>query len=123
MDQTIVFQRVEGMAICLASTILYFWLDYSGWVFLVLLFSFDVFMLGYLVNRRVGAFVYNAGHSFLWPACLLAFALPYGSRSLVAFSVIWLAHIGLDRALGYGLKFSSGFTDTHLGKIGRQPWK
>jgi hypothetical protein len=33
-------------------------------------------------------------------------------------ALIWLAHIGFDRALGYGLKYKAGFGFTHLGRIG-----
>jgi hypothetical protein len=32
-------------------------------------------------------------------------------------ALIWLAHIGMDRMLGYGLKYSGGFKDTHLGRL------
>ena len=34
-------------------------------------------------------------------------------------AAIWTAHIAMDRALGYGLKLPTGFTDTHLGRIGK----
>jgi hypothetical protein len=79
----------------------------------------DLSFLGYLAGPRIGAFTYNVAHSYIGPLlCTTAFLL-YPSASLNAAILIWLAHIGFDRALGYGLKYSEGFKHTHLGLIGR----
>ena len=67
---------------------------------------------------RIGAVVYNAFHSYVGPALLAAVCLLAGLSTAVP--LIWAAHIGFDRALGYGLKYASGFSDTHLGVIGRR---
>merc|ERR1711938_432683 len=72
-------------------------------------------MLGYLAGPRVGAAAYNAAHTQLGPLALGALALGAGPPSLLLGGLIWAAHIGLDRALGYGLKHASGFHHTHLG--------
>jgi hypothetical protein len=32
-----------------------------------------------------------------------------------------LAHVGMDRAVGYGLKYPTAFGRTHLGVVGRKP--
>jgi Domain of unknown function (DUF4260) len=78
----------------------------------------DISMLPYLVNVRVGAACYNAAHTVTC-AALLGGADLLTSRSLVlSLATIWLAHIGFDRVLGYGLKYSTGFGDTHLGHLG-----
>jgi hypothetical protein len=77
-------------------------------------------MVGYLKDARVGAALYNLGHWLLWPALLLAFGIPSGGSAFIGAGSIWLAHIGMDRALGYGLKLEEGFTHTHLGLIGRR---
>ncbi len=112
------FERVESTAIFIALLWLFGLAHYSWLVFVLLLFTVDVSMLGYLVNPRVGAVVYNLGHNYSAPVALLLVAL-LGVTSLIPFSIIWAAHIAMDRALGYGLKFDTGFQDTHLGKIGK----
>ena len=33
----------------------------------------------------------------------------------MALALVWLAHIGLDRLLGMGLKYNDRFAHTHLG--------
>ena len=119
MNLAIKFQRLEGMAILIAAVTVY--PTYSGnwWLFAGLLFSVDLTMVGYLVNKAAGAWIYNLGHSLILPLGLLLVGL-YSDHFLAALALIWLAHIGLDRTLGYGLKFKSGFGDTHLGTIGRR---
>lgn len=113
------YQRVESAAIFFASLYLFWFLDFSLLVFALLLFVFDIFMVGYLFNSRLGAYVYNLGHSMILPPILFVIGYATDNRLLIGFSLIWFAHIGLDRGLGYGLKFTSGFKDTHLGHIGK----
>ncbi|MDZ5513589.1 DUF4260 domain-containing protein [Vibrio fluvialis] len=86
-----------------------------GWLFLVP----DIALLGYLFNPRVGAVAYNITHSLLIPLGLAAVGVILGGSLALSLAAIWIAHIGFDRALGYGLKYGSGFTHTHLGRIGR----
>ena len=50
---------------------------------------------------------------------LVAAGLVLHQRIGLGLGLIWCAHIGFDRALGYGLKSPEGFRLTHLGKIGR----
>jgi hypothetical protein len=118
MKQEIRFQRFEGAAILIAA--LYFYGHFNlNWLwFVLLLFSVDVFMLGYLAGNRTGAFVYNYGHSLVIPPVLLIAGSLKSSNVLIALGLIWFAHIGLDRMLGFGLKLESGFKDTNLGKLG-----
>ncbi|UUZ74217.1 DUF4260 domain-containing protein [Polaromonas sp. P1(28)-8] len=79
----------------------------------------DLSFLGYLAGSRVGALSYNSAHSYIGAiACLVAGSLLL-APVLSCVGVIWCAHIGFDRALGYGLKYSVGFSFTHLGVIGR----
>jgi hypothetical protein len=78
----------------------------------------DLSFLGYLAGRRVGALAYNAAHSYVGAVVLLAGSMAWPEVPL-AVGLVWLAHIGFDRALGYGLKYSHGFSYTHLGPIGR----
>jgi hypothetical protein len=79
----------------------------------------DLSFAGYLAGPRIGAIVYNAAHSTLAPAALMAAGFALASPLVLSIAMIWLAHIGFDRALGYGLKYSDGFGFTHLGRIGK----
>jgi hypothetical protein len=116
----VLFLRVEGVVLLALAILLYARRDGSWWVFLFLVLLPDVGILGYASrNNRVGAIVYNLFHTYLPPAVLAVIGVVVGSRPVFLFSLIWFAHIGLDRMLGYGLKYPSGFRDTHLGRIGR----
>ncbi|MDO9405368.1 MAG: DUF4260 domain-containing protein [Polaromonas sp.] len=96
----------------------------AGWgVFALWLLAPDLSLLGYFAGPRVGAALYNAAHSYAGPVLLLALGVLAAMPWAVAGSLVWLAHIGMDRALGYGLKYAAGFAFTHLGRIGRaDPW-
>lgn len=75
--------------------------------------------LGYLAGPRIGAALYNAAHLYAGGLALALVGLLAGSPATIAAGAVWLAHVGADRALGYGLKQPSDFRDTHLGRIGR----
>jgi uncharacterized protein DUF4260 len=112
-------QRLEG-GMLLALSLLLFW-KYSGaWLlYALLILAPDLFMLGYLRGPRVGAAVYNLGHTWLLPGLLGIIGLLAGVTAAGSIALIWFGHIGVDRLLGYGLKFPTAFQDTHLGRIGR----
>jgi hypothetical protein len=112
--------RSEG-AVLLASALAAYvvGLDQPWWLVPLLLFVPDAFMGGYAKSRRTGALLYNFGHSYPAPALLGALALLVDAPLGKGVALIWLAHIGMDRALGYGLKYETGFADTHLGRIGK----
>ena len=109
--------RLEGVAVLLVALGLYARADASWWLFALLFLAPDLGLLGYLAGPRVGALAYNAVHTYLLPLALWALA-PEGSRA-AAVALVWFAHIGLDRAIGYGLKYGDGFGATHLGRVGR----
>lgn len=83
----------------------------------MLLLAPDVSLLGYLAGPRVGAVTYNLFHSYPLPAALGALGLLWGAPLAVAVALVWLAHIGIDRLVGYGLKYPTGSKDTHLGRV------
>lgn len=89
----------------------------SWWLFAGLLLVPDLSMLGYLAGPRLGALAYNAAHTSLVPIGLGLAGFALAAPALMMAAVIWLAHIGLDRALGYGLKYPEAFRDTHLGRL------
>jgi hypothetical protein len=110
--------RLEGFAVCLAALILYGQSHASWLLFSALFLAPDLSMLFYLLGPRIGAAGYNAVHVYLLPLGLAAFSWFSGWSLGLPLALIWLAHIGLDRMLGYGLKYPDGFKFTHLGRIG-----
>jgi hypothetical protein len=84
-------------------------------LFAVLFLAPDVTMLGYLASSRTGACMYNAGHTYLAPALLALAGFMMGAPLLYGPALVWAAHIGFDRLLGYGLKYPAAFGATHLG--------
>ena len=107
----------EGVAVAVAAVTLYFYADYSWWVLAVLALVPDVSMVGYLAGPRVGAACYDAVHTYVGPVALGAAAVLADADLAAQMALVWLMHIGIDRALGYGLKYPSGFKDTHLQRI------
>ncbi|MGB3387632.1 MAG: DUF4260 domain-containing protein [Pseudaminobacter sp.] len=112
--------RLEWLAVFAAAVAFYAFAGGSWFLFLILFLAPDLSMAGYLAGPRAGAFAYNALHTVALPLCLLIFGI-FADQILAAqLAAIWMAHIGFDRALGYGLKAASGFHDTHMGPIGRR---
>ncbi len=74
-------------------------------------------MLGYLAGARIGAAGYNLAHNYVPPLLLAAYGLGAGQPFALQLAAIWLAHIGMDRLLGYGLKYPTVFQDTHLQRV------
>jgi len=111
--------RLEGAALLAAAAFGYWMTGASWWQFAVLFLVPDVSFAAYLVNPRVGAAAYNAVHSTVGPILLGLYGLWFGPAVVIAVALIWAAHCGFDRLLGYGLKYPSAFQDTHLGRIGK----
>jgi hypothetical protein len=111
--------RLEGAAAFAAAVALYGYAGFFWPLFALLFLAPDLAMLAYLIGPKAGALVYNLAHTYALalPLALAGFYL--GSVVASALALIWVAHIGFDRMLGYGLKYASGFGDTHLGRIGR----
>jgi hypothetical protein len=110
--------RSEAFAVFAAAAWIYSIVGASWWLFLALILVPDVFMAGYFKDSRLGALLYNAGHTYLAPALLLGVSLSFRLPALLPIAIIWIAHISMDRALGFGLKLDTGFKDTHLGRLG-----
>lgn len=99
------------------SFYIYMQLDFPIWLFFVLLLVPDITMIGYAINKKIGAGVYNFGHSFILPLLLALCYLYFSKDYLLLISVIWIAHIFMDRLLGFGLKYQDSFKETHIQKI------
>jgi hypothetical protein len=109
--------RLEGLTLFTVCLLAYHHLGANLWHFFLLLLVPDLSMAGYVLNVRVGAATYNAGHTLAWPLAGIAAAWLTGTGMLIPYALIWLAHIGLDRVLGYGLKYPTHFHDTHLQRV------
>jgi Domain of unknown function (DUF4260) len=112
-----VLLRAEGLALFGAALALYLDADFSVLALVLLFLVPDLSFAAYLAGPRVGALVYDTLHTEVLPLVLIAAGVLADSRVLVQVSLIWLAHIGFDRLLGYGLKYPTEFGDTHLGRL------
>jgi hypothetical protein len=111
--------RWEGVALFVGMT-LFYWISGASWVAYALFFFVpDLSLLAYLAGPRIGAGIYNAMHATIAPLLLVLGGLLTAEPLGGALAMVWFAHIGLDRALGYGLKYEAGFGFTHLGRIGK----
>lgn len=121
----VVWQRVESVAIAVVTLLAAVLLD-VWWLPFALFLAWDLSALGYVVNARLGAALYNAVHTYVGPMILLAWAgaiwgLGVGGngRWILLIAAAWAFHTAADRALGYGLKHADSFKHTHLGWIGK----
>lgn len=117
ISQTTLIQRFEGLTFLVAAVLLYAATRASWWLFALLLLVPDVSMAGYWAGNRIGQISYNIVHAYVLPLALALVGFVFGQSLLLAIGLIWLAHIGLDRAVGYGLKEAEGFKFTHLGAL------
>lgn len=113
--------RLEGLAVAVLSVALYARNGASWWLFAALWLTPDLSFFGYLAGPRIGSYCYNAVHSYLLPVALAIVALSFHEAALLPFALIWFSHIGVDRLLGYGLKYPQAFGLTHLGRLGKRP--
>ena len=113
--------RIEGLAAFALASAAYLSLGGQPLLLIPLLLAVDVSMAGYLVNPRVGAFTYNLAHQWATGLVVLGAGWWSGATPLLLVGALLVAHVGMDRVLGYGLKYPTAFQDTHLGRIGRGP--
>jgi hypothetical protein len=111
--------RLEGLAAATAAAVLYARTGASWWLFAALWLAPDLSMLGYLSGSCRGARIYNAFHTYVAPGVLALCSLLPGAHGALPLALIWANHIGVDRLLGFGLKYGDGFGFTHLGRVGR----
>ncbi|HEX2345045.1 MAG TPA: DUF4260 domain-containing protein [Gaiellaceae bacterium] len=109
--------HLEGLAVLTGAIVLYFDASY-GWLLLLVLFlAPDLSMMGYLGGPRIGALTYDVVHTYTLPIALGVAGILGESSLATQIALIWVAHIGLDRLLGYGLKYPTAFRDTHLQRV------
>jgi hypothetical protein len=106
--------HLEAATVFIAALVAYQQNHFSWILFFLLFLMPDLSMIGYLANPRLGAITYNVVHTYVGPLALGGFALLAGKRMPLMLALIWMVHIAFDRMLGFGLKYSSRFKDTHL---------
>lgn len=106
--------RVEGAAVLIAAVAAFTHTGLSWWMFAALFLVPDLAIIAYLGGNRAGAACYNAAHLYIGPIMILGAGLIFDQPAATGAGLIWAAHIGFDRALGFGLKYTSGFGHTHL---------
>lgn len=111
--------RLEGLVVLAAALLAYSRFG-SGWAIFAIYFLVpDISFLGYMMGPRVGAATYNFAHSYIGAVACLSGGVLLSIPLLLTAGLIWCAHIGFDRVLGYGLKYQTGFGFTHFGRIGK----
>jgi Domain of unknown function (DUF4260) len=110
--------RVEGLVLLISTLLLFGSTHQHWWLVPAGILLPDLLMAGYLGGTTVGAAFYNLGHAYPLPAAMCLVGVDRHQPLVLALGLIWLAHIGMDRALGYGLKYDTHFQHTHLGQLG-----
>ncbi len=117
LSQPRLLLALEGLSLFVGSILIYAYLG-GGWLpFIALLLVPDVSMVGYLVNKQLGATVYNIVHTISLPLALGLTGLALNEVNIMLIASIWMAHIGMDRTAGYGLKYAVSFKETHLNRV------
>lgn len=109
--------KIEGLVFLISSLFFYYLLDGNWLLFLLLILTPDISMLGYLKNKRIGAFIYNLVHNYIFPLLLIWIGLGINNFLIFQIGLIIFAHVGGDRLFSFGLKYRSDFKDTHLQKV------
>jgi hypothetical protein len=109
--------RLEGLVIMLASIIMAIYVKTHWLLIIVGFFAFDISLIGYKVNKRVGAIIFNIGHTLSIPIALLLLAILESVPLLLSISLLWIGHIGYDKMRGFGLKYPEDFNDSYLQHI------
>lgn len=105
---------IEGLTVFLTSIALYWHIGANGWIFVLLLLAPDLTFIAFMLNKSIGTLAYNIMHTYTLPISLGVISFLLGWQLGIALALIWTAHIGMDRIIGYGLKYETGFKDTHL---------
>lgn len=113
---------LENLGLFVLSIYLFSLLDYSWWWFPALLLLPDASMISYAFGNKVGAIFYNIFHHQGIAVMVYLSGIYLDNEVLQLIGIIFFAHSVMDRFFGYGLKYFSGFKDTHLGKMGQKQY-
>ncbi|MED0951905.1 DUF4260 domain-containing protein [Bacillus mobilis] len=107
----------EGLVVFVATIYAYSIYEFSWIIFLVFLLAPDLSMLAYMINNHVGAKIYNIFHTYIISIVIAIIGAYFKVDAVIMIGLIWTAHIGMDRMFGYGLKYETDFTDTHIQRL------
>jgi hypothetical protein len=110
--------RLEGATLLMGALLAFSTTRQAWWLVPLTVLAPDFLAIGYLSGTRTGSRLYNLAHSTPIPAVMVGLGLWWGMPVVLALGLVWLAHVGLDRVLGYGLKYNDDFRHTHLGWSG-----
>lgn len=114
--------RIEGLAVFFGATVAYFSLGRATWLYLLLVLAPDLSMIGYLAGARVGSISYNMANAYLLSVAIAGIGVWQDTPIAILLALMWCAHIGIDRFVGYGLKYPTVFNDTHLARLSTDQW-
>ena len=118
LSQPLIFSHLNGLALFIGSIIAYGIFSGDWLAFILLLLVPDFGMIGYLVNKPIGAWLYNIVHSYGLAIILMVAGYALGMDSIISMGLIVMAHIGMDQMVGYGYKYADAeFSDTHYKRI------
>lgn len=109
--------KLEALALAALMIVLTYVSSVPLWVLLATFLIFDIGMIGYIKNSKFGALTYNFTHDLTIPTLLIACGLFFNSEVIAVIGYCWTFHIAVDRAMGYGLKHTHSFHETHLGSL------
>lgn len=109
--------HLEGIAVLLGTGIAFHLLGYAWSTLVLFILTPDITFLGFIGGKRVGSLIYNLAHTYAGPIAFGVWSFSAENSIAIQASLIWLAHIGMDRMLGYGLKYPSAFTNTHMQRL------
>lgn len=109
--------HLEGAVVAVVAVTLYLWAGHPWWLLLALALAPDLAMVAYALGPRVGATAYDVAHTYALAVPLAALGVVADVDAAVQVGLVWSAHIGVDRAVGYGLKYPTRFEDTHLQRV------
>ena len=111
--------RFEAIALAILMVVLTYESPAPLWILPATFLLFDIGVIGYLKDTKLGALTYNISHSLTIPTFLIASGILFDISWIAVFGFCWIFHVAVDRSLGFGLKHQHSFKETHLGKIGK----
>ncbi len=111
------FLILESLAYLVTSVYVYYLINGDLWLFIIVLFTPDISMLGYLKDKNLGSVMYNFVHNYALALITILGGYLLSNQLILSLGIILFAHISLDRVFGFGLKYPTNFKDTHLQKI------
>lgn len=111
--------RVDALAVFVAAVAAYAIIGGNWWLFALLILAPDLSFLAIALGEKTAIRTYNLVHSYTLPIVLGAIGYFAAVSWMLPVALIWAAHIGMDRAIGYGLKYPGALNITHLGLMGK----